>query len=234
MSLKWPTPIDHAYILCSEKYEPLRYKTLKESLNNMNIDPTCYSFVYFKHGSELTPEEAFKAYNPWKERISVPHEKKNYNHFNLKLSEISLGINWANNAASAVKDGHKVVLMLESDAIFVSDFLSKLDDAMAQLSGKEWDFLSIGDGVGLRPPRLATDTTLKWFPAPIYYHTRTTDAMIFRVDMLKKILSTYFPFQEIIDWELNYQLTRHKSHSFWLDPILVKNGSCFEQVSTSL
>jgi hypothetical protein len=52
--------------------------------------------------------------------------------------------------------------------------------------------------------------------------------------MLKKIVTTYFPFAEILDWELNYQLQRHGSKSLWLDPIIVKNGSCSGAMKTTL
>jgi hypothetical protein len=236
MTAKWPAPIDHAYIICSETKEPERYRKLKQWFTSVNMDPSCYSFVYFKHGSELNPEEAFKAYNPWITRQAVPNEQHNYNRYNLKPAEVSLGINWAHSAASAVRGGHKVVLMLESDPVFEGGFLDKLAQSMKLLEDKksDWDFLSIGDGVGLRPKRAEGDTGLAWFPAPGYYHTRTTNAMIFKVDMLRKILSTYFPFAEIIDWELNYQLTRHNSKSYWLDPIIVKNGSCTGETESSL
>ena len=63
-------------------------------------------------------------------------------------------------------------------------------------------------------------------------HTRTTDAMIFRVPMLEKILTTLFPFAEVLDWELNYQLTRHSSVSLWLDPPIIRQGSGKEYETT--
>ena len=65
-----------------------------------------------------------------------------------------------------------------------------------------------------------------------YYHTRTTDAMIFKVDMMAKILGTLFPFAEVLDWELNYQLSLHKSRSFWLDPPIIRQGSGKEYKTT--
>jgi hypothetical protein len=231
----WPAPIDHAYILCSERFEPERYKTLKDWLDKNEMDPKCYTFVYFKHGSELTADEAFKAYNPWTDRPSVPLEERNFNRYNLKLSEISVGINWGYSALAAVKGGHpNAVLMLESDPVFEENFLEKLAEAMNKLNAREWDFLSIGDGVGMKVQRPVGDNALAWFPAPGFYHTRTCDAMIFKTSMLKKIVTTYFPFAEIIDWELNYHLQRHGSKSFWLDPIIVKNGSCSGATKTTL
>lgn len=231
----WPAPIDHAYIVCSKTLEPERYESLNKWLQVNDIDPACYTFVYFKHGSELSSEEAFKAYNPWVARPKVPGEQHNFNRFNLKPSEVSLGINWGYSAMAAIKKNHPTcVLMLESDVVFAPDFLEQLAVAMKKLHGREWDFLSIGDGVGLKPERPKGETYLDWFPNRGFYHTRTTDSMIFKMSMLKKIMTTYFPFAEIIDWELNYQLQRHNSKSLWLDPILVRNGSTAGLVNTLL
>lgn len=232
--VKWPAPIDHAYVLCSPTYEPDRYRNLKETFEKMGLDPSCYTFVYFKHWSELTPDDMFKAYNPWVERVPVKDEKKNYNRYNLKPSEISLCINWATFAVAALRDGHKTVLLFESDPVFKPDFLTKLDESLQKLPSTSWDYLSIGDGIGLKPQRAADDTELKWFASPGYYHTRTCVAQVFKVDILKKILTTYFPFAEALDWELNYQLTRHSAKSFWLDPILVENGSLLGAQPTTL
>jgi hypothetical protein len=56
--------------------------------------------------------------------------------------------------------------------------------------------------------------------------------MIFKVSMLKQIVGTLFPFAEVLDWELNYQLTLHKSISYWLDPPIIRQGSGKEYPTT--
>jgi hypothetical protein len=56
--------------------------------------------------------------------------------------------------------------------------------------------------------------------------------MIVKVGMLDKILGTLFPFSEVLDWELNYQLTRHRAISWWLDPPIVRQGSGKEYRTT--
>ena len=232
----WPAPIDHAYILCSETYEPERYEKLKKWLDEHKMDPSCYTICYFKHSSDLTADEAFKAYNPWGDRPKVDGEEKQFARYNMKLSEISLCINWGFTAMTAVKKNHpSAVLLLESDPVFEDGFLEKLGVSMKKLDGKEWDYLSIGDGVGLRPQRPTGDSNRDWFPSvKPYYHTRTTVGQIVKVSMLKKVVSTFFPFKEPLDWELNYQLTRHAAKSLWLDPILIKNGSVMSETTTSL
>jgi hypothetical protein len=223
---KWASPIDHLYILCDPVKEPDRAAYLQTWFAKHQVDPSCYTLLSKCYGTTLSTEEAWKHYNPWVNRKPVEQERS-FNSYNMKPAEISLCINWAHAAQTAVDAGHKYVMIWESDILFDNrDFLTELHDAMALLKD-DWDFLSITAGADLKPRRLHGDTSLKWFrlPPEQYYHTRTCDAMIFRVDMLKKILSTFFPVAEVLDWELNYQLTLHSSRSYWLDPPLLRQGS---------
>jgi hypothetical protein len=162
---------------------------------------------------------------------------RSFNSYNMKPSEISLCINWEHFARTAVRAGHRCVMMFESDVLFDDAFLPRLTDAMRILETDRvgWDFLSLSAGANLRPARGDASDRLGWFP-PIndYYHTRTCDAMVFKVDMLEKIVGTFFPVAEVLDWELNYQLTLHKSRTFWLDPPIIRQGSATGEYQTSL
>jgi len=222
--VSWPSPIDHAFILCDPSKEPVRANYLNSWLKQNNISKDCYTMDLHCYGNTLTMETVNKVYNPWVDRKPVEFQR-NFNSYNLKLGEISLVVNWAHAARTAVERGYKVVMILESDVIFHDDFLSGLADGMKQLEGRDWDFLSLTAGANLRPRRPADDVARKWFPAPGYYHTRTTDAMIFKVSMLERILGTLFPFAEVLDWELNYQLSLHNSKSLWLDPPILHQES---------
>lgn len=223
--MAWPTPIDHTFILCDPSKEPERAAYLISWLIKHGIKEESYTMGLDCYGNTLSVETVERVYNPWVDRRPVELQR-NFNSYNLKLGEISLVLNWAHAARTAVERGYKVVMILESDVIFHDDFLSGLTESMTQLEGRAWDFLSLTAGAGLRPRRPADDDkSRKWFPAPHYYHTRTTDAMIFKVSMLEKILSTLFPFAEVLDWELNYQLTLHHSVSLWLDPPILHQGS---------
>jgi hypothetical protein len=168
-------------------------------------------------------------YNPWQNRKPIEKER-NFNSYNLKPGEISLDLNWAHAAQQAVRAKYGVVLMLESDVLMEPQFLEQLRRSLAK-TPPDWDILSLSGRADLRPKRAPGDTELRWFDAPSYYHTRTTDAMVFRVDMLEKIVGTFFPFAEVLDWELNYQLTLHRSRSLWLDPPIIRQGSGKEYVS---
>jgi HK97 family phage prohead protease len=143
----------------------------------------------------------------------------------IDLSEISLVMNWAHNANEAVQKGYTRVMMLESDVLFEENFLEKLENVFHILGSQPFDFLSISGRDDLRPKRVPGDTSYQWFHHPGYYHTRTTDAMIFQVSMLQKILGTLFTFAEVLDWELKYQLSLHSSQSFWLDTPICRQGS---------
>jgi hypothetical protein len=223
--MKWPAPVDHLYILCDTEKEPDRAEYLYKWLRSHTIDDTAYTLMSACYGTTLSDERAHEAWNPWVNRKPV-EKQRNFNSYNMKKSEISLCINWAAAARAAVDAKHKVVMIFESDVIFDEDFLPRLGGALASLPYASWDFLSISAGAKLRPPRAAGDNAPVWFEMKNnYFHTRTTDAMIFKVDMLEKILGTFFPFAEVLDWELNYQLTRHGSRTYWLDPPIIKQGS---------
>lgn len=229
----WPRPIDHTFILCDPSKEPERARYLQSWLASHAIDPSSYTMGLHCYGNTLSVERAYEVYNPWQDRKPV-EKQRSFNSYNLKLGEISLVLNWAHAARTAVERDYKVVMILESDVLFNDDFLEQLEKAMRMLDSKQsdWDFLSLSAGANLRPQRAPGSSELGWFRVANYYHTRTTDAMIFKVSMLESILGTLFPFAEVLDWELNYQLELHKSRSFWLDPPILRQGSGKEYSTT--
>jgi hypothetical protein len=220
---QWPAPINHAYILCDPLKEPDRAAYLVHWLRENDMDPAFYTMSLYCYKDTLSVKDALRVYNPWVDRKPVELRRNEFS-YNLKLSEVSLVLNWAKAAEAAVEAKHDVVLFLESDVRFHERFLEDLESSMKLLKD-DWDFLSLSAGGGLRPKRAEGDTALTWFKAPYYYHTRTTDAMIFKGSMLQKILKTLYPFAEVNDWELNYQLTLHSSQSYWLDPPILFQGS---------
>lgn len=230
-----PSQIDHLYILCNKEKEPDRAKYLDTWLDTVKLDPTKYTFTSFCYGDSIPNDLIWKMYDPWnKNRQTLRSSATSYN---MKLGEISLCINWGVAALEAIKSKHNIVMLWESDVLPDADFLSKLDSAMQNLEdthGDNWDFLSISAGANLYPKRESNETDKKWFPVQNYFHTRTTDAMIFKTDILKKVMTTFFPFAEVLDWELNYHLTIHKSRSFWLDPPIIKQGSAIGIYNTLL
>ena len=232
--IRWPKPIDHLYILCDPTIEKDRAAYLRTALQTMNMDPSCWSFVNKCYGTTLSAEAAHAAYDPFVNRRPI-EPARSFNSYNMKPSEISLCINWEHAAQTAVAAGHSVVMIFESDVLFEGDFVGNLGTAMTALGANPWDFLSISAGAKLRPVRPSGDSGVGWFPSTHpYFHTRTCDAMIFKVEMLRKIIGTFFPVAEVLDWELNYQLTLHGSRTLWLDPPIIRQGSATGEYATSL
>lgn len=222
---KWPDPINHVFFLCDPVKEPDRAEYLIKWLSDNNIDPSSYTMKLKYYGDTLSDEEAYAVYNPWITRkyLDVVRSMASYN---MKKSEISLCMNWYEIAKEASENNDwRVIMTLESDVIFCDDFLNKLKIAMNEIEDdRDWDFLSISAGAKLRPAR-DDDLSQKWFKITNYINTRTTDAMIFKTSILKKIVSTFYPFADVLDWELNYHLVIHNSNTYWLDPPIVHQGS---------
>lgn len=221
---KWPAPIDHAYILCDVEREPERAAYLTTWIRENNLDPSCYTIACKTYGTTLGAEEAMAHYDPFLWRRPIEDEQSTF-HSNLKKSEISLLLNWHDVAQRAVEAGHGVVMTLESDVLFPPTFLSDLETAMSLLTPGEFDFLSLGSPDFMRPKRDDGETSLMWFKSIGYPKTRTCDAMVFTGALLKKIVGSFFPCTDVLDWELNYHLNLHSARCGWIDPPLLTQGS---------
>jgi hypothetical protein len=58
--------------------------------------------------------------------------------------------------------------------------------------------------------------------------------MLFQLPYLEKLVKTFIPFREIIDWEMNFQNMLHNGKALWADPPLAEQGTCFNRLVTSL
>ena len=220
--IHFPAPIDHVYILCDPVKEPDRANYLTTWLKIHNVDPTQYTICMDCYGTDpfFQTRAVSRVYDPWRRR------PMNFNSRNLKPAEISLVLNFAGVARRAVTARHKVVLIFESDVLFAADFFGKLDAAL-QVLPPRWDFLSLSASAGIVPTAaVPTDPGHVWYP-PNHpnMHTRCTDSMIIRVEMLERILTTLFPCVDPLDWELNYQLSIHGATTLWLHPPVTAQGS---------
>jgi len=225
MSLRqWPAPLDHVYFVCDVEREPDRAAYLNGWLRDNRIDPCSYTFASKTYGTTLGDAEAMVHYEPFLTRLPIEELQSPF-HNNLRKSEISLLLNWHDVATKAAEAGHAIVMTLESDVRFPPTFLEDLEAALRLVGPDDFDFLSITSLPHLKPHRPAGDTTLRWFPPPQYFRTRTCDAMIFKGSMLKKIAASFFPCADVLDWELNYQLNLHKARCLWLDPPILSQGS---------
>jgi hypothetical protein len=225
--MRFPNLIDHVYILCDPAKEPDRAAYLQQWLQVHQIDPYFYTMVLDTYGDNpfFQTKAVWDSYDPW----STAHGRTplNFNTTNLKPTELSLLWNWAAVAHRAVLANHKVVLILESDVLFCENFLERFSTTLSALeheTGGAWDFLSLSASAAI-VPNTVQPGKLWYTPNHPALPTRCTDSMVFRVPMLGKILDTFFPCAEALDWELNFQLTLHKARAFWLHPPVTRQGS---------
>lgn len=221
---KWPSPIDHCYILCDPVKEPDRANYLTSWIHTHEIDPSCITFCSDCYGTDPMFQETdiWSLYNPW----STEYGRRiaNGTSKNMKPSEISLVINFIGAARRAVTAGHKAVMILESDVIFLESFWSL--EAALHTVPCQWDVLSLSASAKMYPTRDPAKPDQRWFSPTIpYFHTRCADSMVYNVDLLQRMLETLVPFGEVLDWELNFQLSLHGSQTFWLDPPVTRAGS---------
>jgi hypothetical protein len=157
----------------------------------------------------------------------------------LTRGEISLGLNFGAALADVVQRQEKgYVLTLESDVWLRDDFVPRLHDLLQSAQGVEpsWDFISLGEGVGTRPPGAPKSyyAETKAYTPPHNWVFRCTDSMLFTTEYINRLAKTYLPFKEIIDWEMNFQLATHRGRPLWADPPLAEQGTWNNRLMTTL
>jgi hypothetical protein len=184
-------------------------------------------------------DQIFSVYNPYLGRGQLP--TFTFKGAGLTRGEISLGINFGSAVADAVKrlEGGEppgLVITLESDVWLREDFVPRLHDLLRSAEPAAWDYISLGEGVGTRPhgAPLSYYAPTKTYVPPHQWVFRCTDSMLFTTDFLKKLVKTYIPFKEIIDWEMNFQLMVNHGKALWADPPLAEQGTWNNRLMTSL
>jgi GR25 family glycosyltransferase involved in LPS biosynthesis len=216
-----------------QQKEKERYDRLIPHCLSRGIPPDKLVCVGPTWGSELTADEIFRVYDPFC-RQGVP--ALTFKARCLSKGEVSLVLNFATAAHAAVQSNHKTVLFFESDIWLREDFTPRLCDLLDDLKGKEWDYVSLGEGARTRPekcnPSMYAKT--KAYKPPHEFVFRCTDSMLFKVSYLEKILTTIIPFRECLDWELNLQTMAHKGKTWWADPPLAEQGTAVGRQITTL
>jgi len=231
--MEWPSEVDRLYVICHPEHEKDRYERLKKHLQDVHIPADRVRIVAPCWGSDLTSDLIFKIWDPFLQR-GVP--TLTFKGSNLTLGELSLNFNFYYAMKAAIEENTKVVITIESDVFLRADFIQRLHDLLADLKEKEWDYVSLGEGIGTRAPGAPSSyySETKAYKPPHELVFRCTDSMMFRTDFLKSIIQTYIPFREIIDWEMNYQNMLHKGKTYWADPPLAEQGTCFGRMVSSL
>lgn len=225
--------LDKIVLLVNPNREPQRYQRLIEHLKLRGIPLEKIAISGPTWGDELSNETIFRYYDPFcRKGMPIFTFKARC----LSKGEISLVLNFIAGVQSVVAENAKTVLFLESDVFLREDFIQRLDSLLLTLESRQWDYVSLGEGARTRPPgcdpSLFSETKLYTPPHSFVY--RCTDSMLFRVDYLRKVLTTIVPFRECLDWEMNIQHMHHKSVALWADPPLVEQGTSCHRLVTHL
>ncbi len=221
--MDWIPPI---YIMCNRTHEPNRYAILVEHLPKKGIPMEKVRWIEGPWGSELTSEDYFKHYDPFEKRLGFPIACC-FKSAMLLRGEVSLVLTFKKLVEEAVAAGHDTILVFESDVVLRDDFMIRLRSVLEEGANRNWDYISLGEGVGTRPSehRLSYFSPTKLYKPATQWVFRCTDSMLFRRKFLQKLAVTLNRFRECLDWELNVQIIAHGGIALWADPPLVEPGS---------
>jgi len=231
--MNWPSEISRVYVICHKEHENVRYCRLVKHLTESGIPDSVVEFMAPVWSDELTNEIIFNVYDPFLPR---PVPGLTFKGRGLSKGEISLAVNFYACIKDAVENKYQKIMVLESDIWLRDNFVENLCDLMDDLRDKSWDYVSLGEGVGTRPPEAPTSyySKTKAYDPPHQFVYRCTDSMLFQLPYLEKLVKTFIPFREIIDWEMNFQNMLHGGKALWADPPLAEQGTCFNRLITSL
>lgn len=231
--MNWPQQIDKVFLLVHTVHEKERYDRLLPHFLSRGIPADKIVCCAPTWGNELSSDFIFQVYDPFcRQGVPVFTWKARC----LSKGEISLVLNFFAAARAAIEQNYTQVLIFESDTWLRDDFLPRLNDLMKELANKEWDYVSLGEGVRTRPPNCDPSmyAPTKIYAPPHQFVFRCTDSMLFQVSYLRKLLPTLIPFRECLDWELNIQTMAHKGKAWWADPPLAEQGTAVGRQDTTL
>ena len=231
--MSWSNEIKKVYVICHNVKEKERYDRLIVHLKEIGIPNDVVLFMAPVWSDELTNELIFNVYDPFLPR---PVPGLTFKGRGLSKGEISLGLNFYACVRDAVENSYNKIVILESDIWLRNNFIECLNDLLADLKEKDWDFVSLGEGVGTRPPNAPKSyySKTKAYVPPHNWVYRCTDSMMFQLPYLQKLVKTFIPFREIIDWEMNFQNILHNGKALWADPPLAEQGTCYSRYISSL
>ncbi len=230
MSSPWDS-IDSIYVISDPNHERERFERAIKQLKRHNAPEAKIKIAAPTWGSTLPFDVCFEVYDPF---LSRPFPSLIFKNRALNRGEISLVLNFY----SAIKDAKELnlnrILIFESDVILHREFEERLSKILSELEQKEWDYVSLSDGVGTHAEEFepnkecyglwwSTPQTIK--VAPTTFCFRCTDSMLLNKEFVTYLYDNLIPFRDCLDWELNYRLYSKKGKAFWAEPHIVEQGS---------
>lgn len=234
--MAWNDSVKSVYLLCNPEKEPGRFKRVVPHLLMRGIPKERLKLASPTWGDTLSAQSIFNVYNPFLNRGQIP--TFSFKSASLSRGELSLNINFYNIVLNALKDlsGNDSIIVFESDIYLRQDFNERLSSILTDLSGVEWDYVSLGEGVGTRPPQAPKSYygPTKLYKPPYQWVFRCCDSMLLSRRFIEKLQKTFIPFKECLDWELNFQMMLHQGVALWADPPLAEAGSAYLRDVSSL
>jgi len=234
--MSWPESIHTVYVICNAEKEEARAKRILPHLLMTGVPKERLKLCGPTWGDTLDVRTIFNVYDPYLHRGNLP--AFSFQSARLSRGEISLNLNFftAIQNARDISD-NECIMILESDTYLRRDFIPRLNDIMRDLSGQEWDYVSLSEGncINSRPKEHGSYyAPTKLFEPRDSWCFRCTDSMILSKRFVQKLLTTFIPFKEPLDWELNFQMLLHQGVPFWADPPLAEQGSMVCKLKTEL
>lgn len=218
------------YIMCNSKQEPKRYEFLLRHLPERGVPMEKVVFVEGPWASEMTSEAIFKIYDPFFHRLGVQNSLS-FKSNCLTKGELSLINTFYKTIQLACEE--EICLIFESDVILREDFIERLEIVLKNDS--EWDYISLGEGCGTRAgSNKSYFHPTELFEASSPFPFRCCDSMLFRKSFLEKLVQTFIPVRECLDWELDGQIIYHKGKALWAEPPLVEAATSRSRTASSL
>jgi hypothetical protein len=233
----WPTDkIPGVYVLCNPEKERARFKRIVPHMIVRGIPKDTLRFISPTWSDTIDNSNIFKIYDPYLNRGGLP--PFSFKSACLSKGEISLNINFYSAVRHAIDNNKddQIMVVFESDSYLRRDFVPRINKILEDLSGTEWDYVSLGEGVGTRPPQAPKSYygPTKLYKPPYQWVFRCCDSMLLSRRFIEKLQKTFIPFKECLDWELNFQMMLHQGVALWADPPLAEAGSAYLRDVSSL
>ena len=229
--------LPHMYIMCNKEYEPVRYQFLVGHLKRMNIPDEKIHWVTSIWGKDLTSDQVFQVYDPFRPRFGIVHNLSYQSHA-LSRGEVSVVLTFREAVRQILRDGHDNAIIFESDIMLRYDFKERMAQVLKGCYEEfpAWDYVSLGEGVFTRPPNHNPSyfSEQKLYSPPHKWVFRCCDSMLLRRKFLEKVWQTLVPFRECLDWEMNVQINIHEGLALWADPPIVEPGTARSRYGSSL
>ena len=211
--------IDHLYIICHKDHEANKYNKWIEWMKFNNVPSSYVTFYCYKWADELTKEDIENIHlDDGSLARLFPFRAK----FPLKLSEMSLSINFLNIFKEGIEKKYNNILVFESDAILHPSFIKEFNTRMIELttSYSNWHMLSIGCGMNKHINPIKKNKH-------IYLHkeVRCLDSFVISLNGMKRITELLKKVSLPIDEHIDMLVKQNKVIMLWLEPTLVVQGS---------